>query len=409
MGAFENEERGFRTMCAILFVAGAVGLVAFGAMAADAWIAMEANPGFRDADGNTPEWFFYHKQQARILFACLALSLFAKLALAGGSGLAFERSARREPRTWRAAFAFGTVCLAASAATALAACCVMAAQCDLPGNLTVVVVVLGTTDFVAAPMWLGWAWGARRCGEQAGGDRGGAARKAAAAAAACAGMFALLCGGAFLAVCWMFMLGSSGSSEPTYYVDSYGELREDLAADCPDMRFFDLSRYEGLGCLTYRVDFMRNGWDQRLRGYSVYDTGGGDPDGRLCLGDCAREAGVDTSLRSLSFDCDDRRSFNGKPLELPDISPDMERGGVGIERSSWSTVVEDAEGARSRDALPAGSTYGCHGLRFVIGSCLYEVDVSYGVAPGASAEEVDAASDAALQEALGLACSVIDQ
>jgi hypothetical protein len=79
--------------------------------------------------------------------------------------------------------------------------------------------------------------------------------------------------GMVLSVSLMLLMGCQGP--PWHVVDSYERVKEDLAADQPNIIYPDISRYEQTGTLIYHVNLYQQ--DRRIaNGYEIYS-----PDDKL--------------------------------------------------------------------------------------------------------------------------------
>ena len=176
--------------------------------------------------------------------------------------------------------------------------------------------------------------------------------------------------------------------EPSYRVDSYDGLKGDLARDCPDIRFPDLSRYEGLPGFEYKVRYDGGRITMRNRCYSISYRSAGDEG---MAGD-AENSAVDTSLIGFSVSSSDRRSFDGHSRAVPAIEANMELEGVEVQRSQgiYERKVENG-------------FYGRQSYSFELGGYFYYVSGTYDTAKDGGAREADMAQ----QELLEIAQSII--
>lgn len=202
-------------------------------------------------------------------------------------------------------------------------------------------------------------------------------------------------------------LNEYGSS-PSYRAASYGELQADLSRDCPEIRFPDLSPYESAPGFNYCINYNGGRVTMRYRGYSVGNDGEGALGGMKAAAD---GAGVESEIALLEISCYDLRQYDGHYRTAPDVSPNMEHGGIGVEFSETEFDVseENKEHPATFQGYPVGSRYGRFAYKFAMGGYYYYVGASYGILPGTSEEEAREIRDAADREARDLAFSIIDQ
>lgn len=202
------------------------------------------------------------------------------------------------------------------------------------------------------------------------------------------------------------MYDPEAGTEPAYRVDGYEELRADLGPKCPSIRFFDLSRYEDLPGLLYTVRYDGRGDRKKNWSYGVSSVGN---DTEYGLEGSSVGSDATTSLALLELGSYDLRSYDGHYTVAPEVNPTTEVGGVGVEVSSGERVVGEGENPYSVEFYPAGSLHGGYYACFNLGDYYYYISADYGILPGTPADQADAKRDAALQETLDLAASVICQ
>lgn len=196
-------------------------------------------------------------------------------------------------------------------------------------------------------------------------------------------------------------------ANPAMEVESYGELREALSG-FPDVRFADLSRYDGVPGFEFEV------FRHRVTGavgddfYLVHNYGGG---ARYGMKGAAEDVGVVTELADLDIECRRLSSFDGHYRTAPSVAPNEEHGGVAVECRSSERAITGGEKAHEATFAyyPVGALYGHESYAFSIGDYYYRVGATYGILPDTPADEADAIRVAVRSEVRDIAYSIIDQ
>lgn len=207
---------------------------------------------------------------------------------------------------------------------------------------------------------------------------------------------------AALIILFAGIAGCARYSNPSMEVDGYEALQEALAG-YPEMRFPDLSRYEGVPGFTYEVSRNRTTGNVESDFYLICNYGSGE---RYGMKGAAASVGVDSDIAQMDFDCRNLRKYDGHYRVAPTVTPTEEHNDVGIECRVAERVIG---GDDASERYPEGTKRGNVTLAFIVGDFYYRVSASYGIMPGSTDEEADAVRDAFHDEIRQIAYSVIDQ
>jgi hypothetical protein len=175
-----------------------------------------------------------------------------------------------------------------------------------------------------------------------------------------AGIFAAAC------LCVVFVLIGCESA-PEYQVDSYEQVKEELA-DQPDIIFPDISKYEELGMMEYHVTLYPG--DRRIKnGYDLYPRD-------LTLGLSSAETAFEyVAIGSLSIEFYKDERNPAAPLDF-----NVTHRTVAMQLYEGD-ITEDANGPNSAHRYPDGSRIGTLNLRFDLNGYRYFVRAMISLTP----------------------------
>ncbi|MDR3315950.1 MAG: hypothetical protein LBS98_05695 [Coriobacteriales bacterium] len=190
---------------------------------------------------------------------------------------------------------------------------------------------------------------------------------------------------------------------PQYFVDSYEQIKQDLAEDQPEIIYPDISRYERSRVLVYKVFFSYQG-DRKIKsGYSIYSE----------IIDI-RETDVDSVFSSVETSAVNIELYYSEPDERPSLEPSMTYRMVLMEyRESENTdwyVAQDLLGEGEGYLYPLGTREGTIGCSFDVDGYRYHIGVGVAMTPDdLEVRSYEAWMEAAREEVYLIIDSVLDQ
>ncbi|MDR3316176.1 MAG: hypothetical protein LBS98_06850 [Coriobacteriales bacterium] len=188
---------------------------------------------------------------------------------------------------------------------------------------------------------------------------------------------------------------------PRYEVDSYEQIKQDLAEHQPEIIYPDISRYEQSGVLAYWVHLYPG--DRRMKnGYIV----GSDYS--------FREADVDSSFSIVSVEAKSIEYYYDERNPCPPLVPSMTYRAVSVEYYERETtdwyISQDRLGEGEGYLYPLGTREGGIECLFAVNGYRYQIVIGVVMTPDDLKDKsYEAWMDAAREEVYLIIDSILDQ